>query len=623
MSYVVTLPKPGDRLGPDYRIDRQLDNDGVTAVFGATAPATGARYMLRCFLSHDAADWAAATEQFMRRARRANLFQERKIVEVLFVHEDRGRFFAVTEWLEGLTLDRYIQQHGAMACERALQLLTPCAQALATAHRAGIVHGAVHARNIFVCSAIGSEPEHARVQNFGYGNLFARAEFAKQREQRDAEPRATVPEAAPDERSALAADLHGFGVMLYQVLAGPSSSDKDSGAAAARSTLAQRGQHIPPALVDIIARALAVQPTERYASFDDMAKDLAKQLQTRSTPSAKRRKGSLHATLRWTPAVPIDVTARASIPLGATAPGGWYPDASPSPDQNVSLRDREAEYGGAVARSSQSASVMRAPMAALPAPAQRGVDAARPYTWITPASEIEAIEWLPTDSGLESERPHAAASQSRYWLLPRWVGHVGVCVSLLAGVAVAIELVARARSESAERPTSAMQPGRDSTAHTRQGQVGLAPATLTAIPPVVLNQPPSAAGVKPVTGAASAAERVESKLTQANALHVLPTASSPAAAAEPPPSAASARVAATQSSSAERVASGASADSLRHTPALPSPAATPAAAPRNAPQPASPSPPAATTNPASAPSGGKVGLEVGSQPKTLDAMKLL
>jgi serine/threonine protein kinase len=622
MSYVVTLPKPGDRLGPDYRIDRQLDNDGVTAVFGATAPATGARYMVRCFLARDAADWAAATEQFMRRARRAHLFQDRKIVEVLFVHEDRGRFFAVTEWLEGLTLDRYIEQHGPIACERALSLLTPCAQALATAHRAGIVHGAVHARNIFVCNAIGSEPEHARVQNFGYGNLFARAEFSKHREQRDAEPRATVPEAPPDERSALAADLHGFGVMLYQVLVGPSASGKDTGAAAVDSTLAQRGQHIPPAVVDIIARALAVQPTERYASFDEMAKDLAQQLQTRSAASTKRRKGSLHATLRWTPAVPKDVTERATIPLGATAPGGWFPSSSPSPNHNVSQRDREAEYGGsAVARMGRSASITSEPTAALPPPAQRGVDAARSYTWVIPASEIEAIEWLPTDSGLENERSHTASSQSRYWLLPRWVGHVGLCVSLLAGVAVAIELVARARSESTERPAYAAQPGRDSALPARQGRVGLVPATLTAIPPVVLNQPPSAA---------SAGERVASSPTQASALYGLPTASSPAAAlaapkpvpasgsplaaAEPPPSAASARVAATQSASAERVESGAAADSLHR--AAPPPAVAPVPAPRSA-------PPSPALNPASVPNGGKVGMEVGGQPKTLDAMKLL
>jgi hypothetical protein len=475
------------------------------------------------------------------------------------------------------------------------------------------------------------------VQNFGYGNLFARAEFAKHREQGDAEPRATVPEAPLDERSALAGDLHGFGVMLYQVLAGPSSNGKETGAPGVGATLAQRGQHIPPAVVDIIARALAVQPTERYASFDEMAKDLAQQLRTRSAPSAKRRKGSLHATLRWTPAVPKDVTVSASIPLGATAPGGWHPDSSTSPDRNVSLRDRGAESAGSVvARSGHSASITREPTAALPP--QRVADAARPYTWIMPASEIEAIEWLPTDSGLEAERSPASFRQSRYWLLPRWVGHVGVCVSLLAGVAVAIELIARARSESAEPAALASQPGHESTVHAQQGSVGLAPATLTGLPPVVLNRPPSAAGVKLVAGAASAAEPVDSKPTQTGALPVqltasppaaalaapkpVPTSASPLAAAEPPPSAASTRVAAIPSSGAERVESGAATDSLHRAAAL-SPAATPGLAPRNAPQPASPSPAALTTNPASAPSGGKAGMEVGSQPKTLDAMKLL
>jgi serine/threonine protein kinase len=629
MSYVVTLPKPGDKLGPDYRIDRELDNDGVTALFAATAPTSGARYTLRCFLSQDAADWAAATEQFVQRARGADLFKDRQIVEIFSVHEDRGTFYSVAEWLEGVTLERYIQQHGPIATERALQLLRPCAQALATAHTAGIVHGDLQPRNIFVCGATPTEPERARVQNFGYGPLVARAEFAKHREE-GREPRATVPEAAPDKRSARAADLHAFGVMLYQVLSGPSSSGvrsaaNEAGAAALPSTAAARGQHIPAAVVDIIARALAVQPAERYASFDEMAEDLAKHMRTRSMSAAARRKGS-HATLRWTPAVSTDVSERATIPLGMTAPGGWSADSSATPNNNASARQPNAQpCAGEVVSNGQSASVTLAPTTQPRPNVERVVGDACQYTWIKPASEIEAIEWLSPDAGLEAELSHAPPTKSHYWLLPRWVGHVSLCVSLLAGIAVAIELIARARSVPAERPVYVPQQEQDLAVRAGQRRSDLAAALPTAFVPVAAQR---------VAAQTSTAGAAASKPAQAGAARTPATTPAPTAklAAPKPPAtteaqlpAATTRVESAQASSTERGQSSAAPDSLRRASPMPSPAAitAPAVAPRSASQPASPSQPATTTNPAWLPKDGKVGVDPHRQLKTLDGMNLL
>ena len=556
---------------------------------------------------------------------RANLFQERKIVEVLFVHQDRGRFFAVTEWLDGLTLDRYIEQHGAIACERALKLLTPCAQALATAHRAGIVHGAVHARNIFVCSATGGEPEHARVQNFGYGNLFARAEFSKHREQRDAEPRATVPEARPDERSALAADLHGFGVMLYQVLAGPSSSGKEAGAAAVGSTLAQRGQHIPPAVVDIIARALAVQPTERYASFDDMAKDLAKQLQPRSTPSPKRRKGSLHATLRWTPAVPKDVTERASIPLGATAPGGWYPDSSPSPNQKISVRDREAEYGGsAVARERPAQRASRA------SPRRRCHHS--PSAGWTQRARTRGSRQRLRSKRSSGCRPTPGSRRSGL-LRPPADRTIGCCRAGSAMWACAFRCLPvspspsnwlRARaSASAERPAYARRPERgfDCACPAATSRARTCDADSDASGRL---EPAAISGRRQARGGSRTRGRVKPTQVERYAATDCVVAGSGTRCAQavqrsrPRSRRPQRRARAFQQPRARAPNAwnqAPTADSLRRAAAPLSPAVTPALAPRTVPQPASPSPAALTTNPAS--------VEVGSQPKTLDAMKLL
>lgn len=505
----VTLPKPGDSFGPDYRVDCQLHADEVTAVLGVTAHAGGARYALRCFLSPDAKDWAQATERFIHRAHAAELFRDRRIVELYGVREHEGTYFAITEWLEGHSLERYLRERGALPADHALRLLTPCVQALAGAHRAGIIHGDVHPSNIFVCNPSRGKEELARLQNFGYGELFARAQYAKLR----GEPLRPNP---PDTAASAQADIHAFGVMLYRALTGPASGP--SGDSARSIIVSQRATHIPPDVAVIVARALAVQPSERYPSFDDLAEDLARYSRTADMPSALRRR-NVQVTVREIPAVTQEDIQRQQLQR-PTDPGGWQPS---------SVDAAYAVVVGAAASSGTRALAAPPPLQIQPARDARA-DVGQ-YTWVRHASEIAAIDCLSTSDDAEEPR------SSDGWL-PRWVGHVSVGIALLVCIAAAVQVVARARTPISTR----------SAAHSRERARVSAKAPIATRPIDVSSQPapaapsapaPQPAAPKPSTPtpvvAATPAPEPPRRVTAVVPAAALQTPKAPVAAPRPAP----------------------------------------------------------------------------------------
>ncbi|MEY4575941.1 MAG: hypothetical protein RL701_644 [Pseudomonadota bacterium] len=282
MSNTVALPKPGDTLAEAYRVECQLGSGRSGAVFGAIALDSGKRYALRCLLSRDAATLAAATKRFLRRAHEAELFQHRNVVEVYAVEESQGTFFSVTEWLDGTTLERYLQRHGTLALADALQLLVPCMDALAIAHEAGIVHGDLRPSNFFLCRATKYERDRARLMNFGFGT-WADHPVMLQRSATWPMQQYISPEELQGEALCERTDIYAFGVLLYRVLTGAlpfnaaNATELEAEIIAGRFTpISRRAQHIPREIAEVVERAIGAAPNQRFASLRDMMNVLAR-----------------------------------------------------------------------------------------------------------------------------------------------------------------------------------------------------------------------------------------------------------------------------------------------------------------------------------------------------------
>lgn len=278
MSNLVTLrPKPGDVVDGVYHVECELGSDDRSFVLGAVVPATGKRYALRYWLGSDGAAMAAAMQHFVRVANRVKLFDRAGLMEVYGVGQQGGLYYVVSEWLEGTSLQRFMERNGAVAAREAVALLQPCFEGLGAAHAAGIVHGDIRPSNVFLCRPTRYEPERALLYKFGMGSWPDKPVVIRKRFSQDIAVRQFLsPEElqgeAPDERS----DVYAAGVMLFQLIAGSSPFAAKSvndltieSCSGPYKPLADRVKGWPGDIAATVLRAMATDPAARFADMTE------------------------------------------------------------------------------------------------------------------------------------------------------------------------------------------------------------------------------------------------------------------------------------------------------------------------------------------------------------------
>jgi serine/threonine protein kinase len=143
-------------------------------------------------------------EEFLRRARAAAALSHPNIVTLYEVgDDDDGGLYLIYEFVQGQTLKTIIGGR-PLNPRRAVDLAGQIAEALADAHAAGLVHGAITADTIVV-----TPKGHAKITDFGLAGFSGAAAGT-----------AAAPIRAPDDSSGYRADLFSLGVILFEMLTG-------------------------------------------------------------------------------------------------------------------------------------------------------------------------------------------------------------------------------------------------------------------------------------------------------------------------------------------------------------------------------------------------------------------
>ncbi|MCX6550169.1 MAG: protein kinase [Acidobacteria bacterium] len=205
-------------------------------------------------------------------------------VATLFeVGEHRGSIYLVYEFVPGDTLPALT--HGSpLNIRRALDLGSQIADALAEAHSADLVHGALTPTSVIV-----TPKGHAKVLDFGL-SAWTREDGPSVTAERLASGNGMLghdavasmaPEQLLGQPSDHRADLFALGVLLYDMLTGfsPFASAKpgDAGVRVLQTSPAAPSQlnaDVPEALDAVVMRALAKNPDERYQNAAAIASDL-------------------------------------------------------------------------------------------------------------------------------------------------------------------------------------------------------------------------------------------------------------------------------------------------------------------------------------------------------------
>jgi serine/threonine protein kinase len=314
-----------------YRLENQIGEGGMAAVFRARDERLGRLVALKILVPALASDMQFRT-RFIAESRAAAVVDDPCIIPVYEAGEPDGVLFIAMRLVPGGDLHGVLEREGRLSPERAVGFISPVASALDAAHRTGLVHRDVKPANILV-DAREDRPDHVYLSDFGVSKIVSSAGLTG--------PGffvGTPHYAAPEQVQGLAvdgrADQYALACVTFQLLAGklPFRSDE------ARSILQEHVSTPPPPLTasrpdlpgavdQVLARAMAKAPAERYASCLDFADALREALglpafdpdNASSGPAAARPAASSPDTVTLAPALPRPRGGRVGRPGHITA----------------------------------------------------------------------------------------------------------------------------------------------------------------------------------------------------------------------------------------------------------------------------------------------------------------
>lgn len=277
----VTLSDLSGRMVGSYRLVRLLGSGGMGTVYlgersdGAFAKEVAVK-LLATVLPH-------TRERFLRERDVLARLEHPHIAHLIDGGSTPdGWLYLVMEYVEGLPIDRYCALHDLSVGDR-LELLHQVCAGVAHAHRNLIVHCDIKPENILVTSG-----GQAKLLDFGIAKLLDVASSTTLF--RPSTPAFSSPEQLQGDPVTTSSDVYSIGVLAYVVLTGsgpyPLKSNRvDEVVRAAltaepvRASLSpqlppQRARRLRGDLDNILAKALAKDPTRRYASVQQLADDL-------------------------------------------------------------------------------------------------------------------------------------------------------------------------------------------------------------------------------------------------------------------------------------------------------------------------------------------------------------
>ena len=275
----------GHLVDQKYRIERHVGEGAMGKVLAARHVANNQLYALKV-LSH-AADDTLAT-RFMREAGVIRQMHSRHVPKVHGVGKlGDGSPYIVMELLEGEDLEQHLRRFRRLPLHEAVTYVLQACEALAEAHALGIVHRDVKPGNLFLTRDDSGAPV-IKLLDFGISKIRQRAAEMPVMKLTAMGTVLGSPQYMPPEQLVHSsevdgrADIWSLGVVLYELLTGKDAFNGESlpdlCAAIAREEpkpLRQWRPELPVEVERVIARCLAKDPSQRYATTPEMAKDLA------------------------------------------------------------------------------------------------------------------------------------------------------------------------------------------------------------------------------------------------------------------------------------------------------------------------------------------------------------
>ena len=264
---------PGSSLGR-YQVLEQLGRGGMASVFRALDPHLERDVAIKVLPTY-VSESKTLVERFWQEARAVARLAHPNIITIHDFGEDKGFTYIVMEYVAGGTLTDRMGRR--FSIEETLSYMSPLAEALAYAHRQGVVHRDIKPANILL-----DEESSPKLSDFGIARMLEGGGLLTSPGSVPGTPEYVSPEQVLGRRADGRSDNYAFGIVVYQMFLGRTPFHAETPTTALMAHVHQEvplprklDPNMEPRLEPILLKALHKDPDRRFQTAVDMTDAMA------------------------------------------------------------------------------------------------------------------------------------------------------------------------------------------------------------------------------------------------------------------------------------------------------------------------------------------------------------
>jgi len=264
----------GQRINDRYEIIRNIGEGGMANVYLAYDIILNRNVAVKV-LRGDLSDDEKFVRRFQREANSASSLHHPNIVEMYDVGEDNGKYYIVMEYLDGRTLKSLVKRRGSLTVLEVVDIMTQLTSAISCAHDKYIIHRDIKPQNVMIL-----EDGKVKITDFGIA-MALNSQDLTQTNSVMGSVHYLAPEQARGGASTIKCDIYSLGILMFELLTGRVPFKGDNAVEIAIKHMKDEipsvrsyNEEIPQSIENIVLKACAKNPKNRYDSVNEMYDDI-------------------------------------------------------------------------------------------------------------------------------------------------------------------------------------------------------------------------------------------------------------------------------------------------------------------------------------------------------------
>ena len=268
------MVEKGQKINDRYEIIKSIGEGGMANVYLAYDTILDRRVAIK-LLRGDLSNDEKFVRRFQREALSASSLSHPNIVEMYDVGEDNGLYYIVMEYIDGKTLKQLIKKRGSLTLSEAIDIMLQLTDGISNAHDSYIIHRDLKPQNIMI-----REDGSIKITDFGIAMALNSTQLTQTNSVMGS-VHYLPPEQASGKGSTIRSDIYSMGILFYELLTGNLPFKGESAVEIALKQLRdeipsirKKNPAIPQSVENVVIKATAKNPKNRYADAKEMHADL-------------------------------------------------------------------------------------------------------------------------------------------------------------------------------------------------------------------------------------------------------------------------------------------------------------------------------------------------------------